>query len=146
MSHRPDSVSESHAANPSHRAADPDQDRERARKLGRLLDDLRQFARSAERITAQGRTAYFDPDDDLLRRAGRSVIIDVSAAVDRLPDDFRDSYPDIPWRNIRDTRNYLAHQYETVRDDLIWEALRTHVPDLVRRITATPGDASGAAR
>lgn len=108
-----------------------------AEKLDRLLDDLRQFARSAERIVARGREAFLDPDDDLLRRAGRSVIVDVSAVVDRLPGEFQARYPDIPWRNIRDTRNYIAHQYESVRDDLIWEALRTHVPDLIRRITDT---------
>lgn len=111
--------------------ADPDD------KVTRVLQDLVRFARSAERIVARGRDTYLDPNDDLLRRAGRSVIVDVSAAVDRLPEAFRAEFPDIPWRNIRDTRNYIAHQYDLVRDDLIWEALRTDVPDLVRRIRST---------
>ena len=109
-------------------------------KVARILQDLGRFARSAERIVARGREAYLDPNDDLLRRAGRSVIVDVSAAVDRLPEAFRAQFPGIPWRNIRDTRNYIAHQYDLVRDDVIWEALRTDVPDLVRRIRATGGE------
>jgi uncharacterized protein with HEPN domain len=112
-------------------------------KVGRILEDLERFARTAERIVARGSRAYFDPDDDIVRRAGRSVVIDVSAAVDRLPEDFQARYPEIPWRNIRDTRNYIAHQYELVRDDLIWEALRSRIPDLVARIT-TPPDATPA--
>ena len=105
-----------------------------------VLRDLGRFARTAERLVAQGREAYLDPNDDLLRRAGRSVIVDVSAAVDRLPEAFRAQFPDIPWRIIRDTRNYIAHQCDLVRDDLIWEALRTDVPELIRRIRATGGE------
>lgn len=112
-------------------------DSQPADKVTRILGDLRRFAQTAERIVAKGADAYFDPDDDIVRRAGRSVVIDVSAAVDRLPEDFQARFPDIPWRNIRDTRNYIAHQYELVRDDLIWEALRHHIPDLVARITSS---------
>lgn len=111
---------------------------EAADKVARTLDDLQRVARSADRIVARGRRAYLDPDDDILRRAGRSVVMDVSAAVDRLPEEFLARFPDVPWRNIRDTRNYIAHQYELVRDDLIWEALRTHIPDLVRRLQGGP--------
>ncbi|TDD99069.1 DUF86 domain-containing protein [Jiangella asiatica] len=103
-------------------------------RVSRVLDDVKQFARTAERIVGRGREAFVDPDDDIVRRAGRSVIIDVSAAVDRLPDDFRARFPDVPWRDIRDTRNYVAHQYDGVRDDLIWSTLTSHLPALVRRL------------
>jgi uncharacterized protein with HEPN domain len=41
----------------------------------------------------------------------------------------------VQWRNIRDTRSYVAHQYEAVRDDLIWETLQIQLPDLVARLT-----------
>ncbi|MGH8827695.1 MAG: HepT-like ribonuclease domain-containing protein [Jiangellaceae bacterium] len=99
------------------------------------MDDLIQFSRTAERIVERGRAAFFDPDDDIVRRAGRSVIVDVSAAADRLPEEFRARFSDVPWRNIRDTRSYVAHQYEAVRDDLIWETLQNQLPDLVARLT-----------
>lgn len=106
-------------------------------RVERVLNDLRAFAATAARIVARGREAYFDGDDDILRRAGRSVIVDVSAAVDRLPSSFTQRFPDVPWRDIRATRNRIAHQYDAARDELIWETLSSGVPELVRHLTET---------
>lgn len=103
-------------------------------RISRVLTDLRAFAATADRIVDRGAEAYFDRDDDILRRAGRSVIVDVSAAVDRLPADFTEQFPDVPWREIRATRNRIAHQYDAARDEVIWETLRSSVPELVRRL------------
>lgn len=88
-------------------------------RIDRVLVDLTAFAATANRIVSRGREAYFDPADDILRRAGRSVIMDVSAAADRLPLAFTDRFPDVPWREIRATRNRIAHQYDAVRDEII---------------------------
>jgi uncharacterized protein with HEPN domain len=96
-----------------------------------VVADIARFGRTANRIVQRGREAFFDPDDDILRRAARSVIIDVSEAVTRLPDEVRDAHPEIPWRAIRTTRNIVAHAYDEVNDEYVWEALRTGVPELV---------------
>jgi len=124
-------TSDDHAST-SRRRASTSQDDPRT---ARVLEDLEAFATTARRIVARGREAYVDPADDILRRAGRSVIVDVSAAADRLPESFRAQFPDIPWREIRATRNVVAHECDGVRDDLIWETLRVHVPSLVARLT-----------
>ena len=124
-------TSDDRASAPRRRAAaSPDDPR-----TARVLEDLEAFATTARRIVARGWKAYVDPEDDILRRAGRSVIVDVSAAADRLPESFRAQFPDIPWREIRATRNVVAHEYDGVRDDLIWETLRVHVPHLVAQLT-----------
>lgn len=105
-------------------------------RLESIAADLERFARSASRIVARGEEAFFDPDDDILRRAGRSVIVDVSAAVDRLPDSVKEAMPDVPWADIRATRNIVAHAYDYVNDEYVWEALRTGVPFLGDRLSA----------
>jgi uncharacterized protein with HEPN domain len=106
--------------------------RREERELARtVVADIERFGRSAARIAARGPEAFFDPDDDVLRRAGRSVIIDVSAAIDRLPEAVRDAHPEIPWRAIRTTRNIIAHAYDDVNEEYIWEALHTGIPQLV---------------
>lgn len=108
-----------------------------------VITDLERFGQSAARIVARGRRAFFDPGDDILRRAGRSVVIDVSAAADRLPDAVRNAHPEIPWRAIRTTRNIVAHAYDDVNEEYIWEALRTGVPQLAEGLRGYPrgGDA-----
>jgi hypothetical protein len=96
-----------------------------------IVADLERFERSAARIVAHGRRPFLDPADDILRRAGRSVVIDVSAAADRLPDAVKTAHPEVPWRAIRTTRNIVAHAYDDVNEEYIWEALRTDIPRLI---------------
>jgi uncharacterized protein with HEPN domain len=115
-------------------ARDPDTD-----KTSRTLADLSRFGASARRIVGRGHDAFFDPDDDILRRAGRSVIIDVSAAADRLPATFVTEHPDVPWREIRATRNRIAHQYDGVSDQIVWDTLCLHLPDLLEAL-GVPSD------
>lgn len=103
-----------------------------------VIADIERFGHSAARIVARGRRAFFDPDDDILRRAGRSVVIDVSAAADRLPDAVRNAHPEIPWRAIRTTRNIVAHAYDDVNEEYIWEALRTGIPQLAEGLRGSP--------
>lgn len=108
-------------------------------KDARALADLRRFRTTALRIAARGDAAFFDPDDDILRLAARSVVINVAAAVDRLSDDYRAQFSDVPWRAIRATRNYVAHAYDQVNDRVIWTAMRRDVPDLVDRLVGSGG-------
>jgi uncharacterized protein with HEPN domain len=103
-------------------------------RAARVLNDLDQIRRSAQRIVDKREDAFFNPDDDILRRAARSVVLDFSSAVDRLDDDVRHRHPDIPWRAIRGARNVVAHQYRDVQDDLIWTMLSASLPDVVRRL------------
>jgi uncharacterized protein with HEPN domain len=100
----------------------------------RVLDDLENIRRSAQRIVDKGEDAFFDPEDDILRRAARSVVLDFSSAIDRLSDDVKQRHPDIPWRAIRGARNVVAHQYKDVQDDLIWTMLSASLPDVVQRL------------
>ncbi|MBN0038685.1 DUF86 domain-containing protein [Cellulosimicrobium cellulans] len=109
-------------------------DDEQQDRVDRALADLASFGRSAHRIVQRGEAAFLDSEDDLLRRAGRSVIVDVSAVADRLPDAFAARYPNVPWREIRATRNRTAHEYDGVSDQIVWETLRTHLPDLLRTL------------
>ncbi|HEX2361871.1 MAG TPA: HepT-like ribonuclease domain-containing protein [Jiangellaceae bacterium] len=99
----------------------------------RILDDLEQIRRSARRIVDKGAAAFLDPDDDILRRAARSVVLDFSSAVDRLGDDVKARHPDIPWRAIRGARNVVA-QYRDIQDDLIWTMLSSSLPGVVERL------------
>ncbi|WP_454041118.1 HepT-like ribonuclease domain-containing protein [Cellulosimicrobium sp. Marseille-Q8652] len=105
-----------------------------ADKSMRTLVDLSRFGASARRIVGRGREAFFHPEDDILRRAGRSVIVDVSAAADRFPAAFVAAHPDVPWREIRATRNRIAHQYDGVSDEIVWDTLRLHLPDLLKTL------------
>ncbi len=105
-------------------------------KVARLLDDLATMADDAAHIVDLGEDAYLadDPHGRLLRNAGERIVIKVSTVVERLPDDFKEQYPEIEWVKIQRMRNLVAHHYDKVQADFVWATLRGRIPELVRHV------------
>jgi len=114
-------------------------------RIAGWLDDLRTFAGQAAHITSHGREQYLQdtPQGMLLRAAGERVLIRVATVAERLPAEFKEAHPDIEWVRIARMRNLVAHQYQSVNDDLLWVTLSSDIPALVRRLdglTAAPDE------
>ena len=45
----------------------------------------------------------------------------IGELVKRLPDDFRQQYKEIPWRNIAGLRDIVVHSYETIDSAVLWD-------------------------
>jgi uncharacterized protein with HEPN domain len=50
-----------------------------------------------------------------------------------LTDAFREAYQEIPWRAIRDMRNFFAHEYLHIDLDIVWETVMERVPELYEK-------------
>ncbi len=61
-------------------------------------------------------------------------IIVIGEAANRLSDSFRSEHSHIPWKDIIGMRNILAHQYETVDAEVVWDAVSNDVPELLTLI------------
>lgn len=53
--------------------------------------------------------------------------------MDRYPD-FADRHPGVPWRSMRGMRNRIAHGYFEINLDVVWDTVRTALPDLLERL------------
>lgn len=98
----------------------------------RTLSDLLAFTAMAHRLVARGREAY--DADEALRLAAEAVLHKIGEAIARLPDEFIDAYQDVPWRTMKAIRNLVAHQYEQIDYDIIWNALAYRLPQYTERI------------
>jgi len=58
------------------------------------------------------------------------VIIQIGEHIGRLSEDFRQKYPDIPWREFKGLRNIYAHNYEGIMHDVIWITMKEDIPSL----------------
>jgi uncharacterized protein with HEPN domain len=61
-------------------------------------------------------------------------IIVIGEATKRLSLEFRAQHPKIPWKDIAGMRDILAHQYDRVNLNTLWDAIQTDVPELLSMI------------
>jgi uncharacterized protein with HEPN domain len=62
-------------------------------------------------------------------------VIIVGEATKRLSNDFRNTHSDIPWKDIAGMRDVLAHQYDRVNLDTLWDVIQNDIPELIELIT-----------
>jgi uncharacterized protein with HEPN domain len=68
--------------------------------------------------------------DWLLRHGVQRGIEIISEAARRIPPELRASTPELPWAQIMGIGNVLRHEYHRVSDQIIWNVIGEHLPDL----------------
>lgn len=60
--------------------------------------------------------------------------ITIGEATKRISQALRTQHPDIPWREMAGLRDVLAHQYDRVDLETVWNITQTSIPDLLSRL------------
>lgn len=59
----------------------------------------------------------------------------IGEASKNLSDDFREEHVDIFWRQIKDMRNFLIHEYFGVNSKIVWDTCKKDLPILKKFIS-----------
>lgn len=68
------------------------------------------------------------------RDAVKMNIFQIGETVNALSDECKEEIHDIPWHRIYGMRNIIAHGYEKVNDNRIWDTVKTDIPILETKI------------
>jgi uncharacterized protein with HEPN domain len=74
-------------------------------------------------------------DEFVLDRMRYSAVIRefeiIGEAVGKLSEELKGEYPEIPWQDVKDFRNLLAHEYFGVDLEIVWNTIRDDLPMLL---------------
>ena len=72
----------------------------------------------------------FADDRKTIDAVVRNFIV-IGEAVSHLPDDFIENHPALPWREMRDMRNIVVHEYFGVDNLIIWDTVKKNLPPVL---------------
>jgi uncharacterized protein with HEPN domain len=96
---------------------------------------LRQRLDYAQKAVTLSRGKKSDLDEDLTFNLALTRLIEIiGEAANRVPDEFQDAHPEIPWIEIVGMRNRLIHGYDEVDFDFLWNVVRDDLPSLIKQL------------
>ena len=82
----------------------------------------------------RGRTRAGVDKNRMLNLAVVRLVEIVGESCNRIPKDFRNEHPDIPWREISGVRVKLAHAYDSIDFDILWDIVQNDLPTLIEQL------------
>jgi uncharacterized protein with HEPN domain len=97
--------------------------------LLQMLDGAREIV-----ALTSGRTLQDLEDERLLQLSVLHLFVVLGEAARRVSTVRRDALPEIPWRQIIGMRDWLAHAYDRLEIETVWETTQQDLPHLVRTL------------
>jgi len=102
--------------------------------MKRVYEDyLRDMLENAEKARSFVKGLAYDDfrnDDKAMYAVIRAFEI-IGEAARQIPEDVRDTHPEIQWREIMGMRNKLTHEYFGVNTEVVWRTVKEDLPVII---------------
>ncbi len=106
-----------------------------------LEDILSYCERTQSYLNRSGNSPEAFRQDTMLQDACCMCIVQIGELVGLLSDEAKQAMPQIPWRSIKETRNFYVHNYGHINVSYVWATLREDLPQLMEVCAAMLSDA-----
>ncbi len=97
--------------------------------LGHILEETDYLLSESKNISY----SEFEKNATLKRSFVRALEV-IGEAAKNIPDDFREKYPQIRWKDMAGLRDILIHRYFGINYNMLWDIVKNQVPELKRNI------------
>lgn len=113
----------------------------RGRNVEDALAEMAKYAATAARLVERMALEELQADERTSLALERAIEI-LGEAASRVPHDWRERHPELPWREMIGTRNRLAHAYFTTELFVLHDVATKLLPPWLPRLLAI-ADAAG---
>ena len=99
------------------------------REFGDYIQDIVDATSKGMRFVEDMKYEDVIHDDKTVFAVIRAIEV-IGEAAKNIPDDVKDKYPEIPWREMAGMRNKLIHAYFGVDIKRVWKAIKEEIPPL----------------
>ncbi|MEW6231622.1 MAG: DUF86 domain-containing protein [Chloroflexota bacterium] len=97
--------------------------------LRHILDETKYIMNQTESLSQD----EFIQNETLKRAFVRSIEI-IGEATKKIPDDFKQKFPNIEWRAMAGMRDRLIHDYLGIDYDIVWDVVINKIPMLQQEV------------
>jgi uncharacterized protein with HEPN domain len=105
-----------------------------SRSLNLYLEDIIEAIRKIYSYTNSLSFEDFCVDERTVDAVIRNLIV-IGEAVKNIPEDARNTEPGIEWRKIAGLRDFAAHAYFNVSNQIVWDVVQTKLLPLNEAVT-----------
>lgn len=97
------------------------------------MQDILDAARKVVGHTGEMDFNAFARDEWSIDAVLRNLTV-IGEAAGHIPDDVCAQHPEVPWRDMRDMRNIVVHEYFGVDLTMVWSTVREDLPALIPQL------------
>ena len=105
------------------------------------LNDILENISDIKEFTSGMTRESYSSDKKTVKAVVRSLEV-IGEAANKIPQNIRDSYPEIPWMEIIAMRNRLIHEYFGIDLDIIWQTIKEDLEPLDRIVRVIASEVS----
>jgi uncharacterized protein with HEPN domain len=103
------------------------------RDIKLYLKDILEAMETVEKFVEDMNFEQFKNNDLVSSAVIRKFEI-IGEATRNIPQEIKKKYPDIPWKTMVGFRDKLIHFYFGIKYDIVWETIKSKLPELKEKI------------
>ena len=96
-----------------------------------ILEHIVEYCNDIEAAVKRfGKDYEIFSNDKEFRNACALCILQIGELGGNLSSEFKDTYNQMPWKQIKAMRNMVAHSYGSISIEITWETIQSDIPEL----------------